>query len=1180
MAVGRRSGGTAPRGRATEVPLLQARALLACTRAALCAADEAELATTVCELLVESGIYAEASVALLAQVDPAALHDAFYSGSQTEYLAAPAAYWTTQASRDALSRVLKSGAPDLVPGPGGCLTVPLLVEGRVLAALAARTAAGRAFDPAEARQLQLLANDLAFALALLRKRAGELSGSRRDRRLQGTIERAGVGITRIDQNGRFVEVNQKFCEMLGYSREELIGLPTREVTVGEDYGSGAQFRQQVQLGHVGVLTGEKRYRRKDGSHLWVRRTMSPAYDEADGVLETISVVEDITEHKRVEEQVSREQILLRTIIDALPDFIYVKDKNDRMQLGNKAWRDARRLREEDVRGKTVFDIFPQPVAQRMHDQDRRVIETGEPIVDQEIPIYLRDDGQGQIERWSLTSKVPMRGDDGKVIGVVGISRDITTRRNLERERTLENAVARVLAESRSIAHTMPVLIRTICEAMGWAYGARWVWDEARGNLVRAEWWCEFESEFDAQDARYWESLYRRGAASGLMHRAWEGQRPVWFRDLGEVTGFLRMPSCRKFGFRSAFAFPILAYEEEVGVMEFFGREMRESEEVLLGISSVISNQVGQFVLRKKAEEALLENEQQLRAMFDNADVGITVTSLDMRFLRVNDKYSSIVGYTREELLTMTVSQTTLPEDLEPTKTRRDQIMRGNTPDSTHEKQLVRKDGSRVWVSVAPSLVCAADGTPRYFVTAIQDISASKEAAAALQELAHFDHLTKLPNRALFYDRLAQGLAQARRNKCVLAVLFVDLDRFKYVNDTFGHTEGDKLLIRIAERLGQCVRGEDTVGRLSGDEFAIVLNRLSSPDDAALVAKKIISALNDPFQIQGTELYVTASIGITLFPSDGDDQEMLVRNADVAMYRAKDVGRNNYQFFTPEMNRRTRDMLSMESELRRAIERDEFVVHYQPKVSLASGRVIGVEALLRWQHPERGLVSPADFIPLLEESGLIVQAGDWVLRAVCRQLQEWAAAGLRPVPVAVNLSARQFLAPDLAQGIARILQEHGIAANLVEVELTESAVMANTEEAVRTLEYLQSIGLKIAIDDFGTGYSSLSYLKRFPIRALKVDRSFVRDITTDPDDAAITQAVISMAHSLDLSVIAEGVETEAQLAFLSNCGCDEVQGYLFSRPVPGEACSLIIADEQRLTRLVDAARESAAYRLPR
>jgi diguanylate cyclase (GGDEF)-like protein len=508
------------------------------------------------------------------------------------------------------------------------------------------------------------------------------------------------------------------------------------------------------------------------------------------------------------------------------------------------------------------------------------------------------------------------------------------------------------------------------------------------------------------------------------------------------------------------------------------------------------------------------------------------------------------------------------------------------PSQTIEKQLVRKDGSFVWVSLATSLVRASDGSPRYFIAVIQDVSESRRAAEALREseeqfrrLAQYDMLTALPNRGLLHDRLGHAIAQTRRDRSMLAVLFVDIDRFKHVNDTFGHAAGDQLLKQISQRLSTCVRGNDTVGRLSGDEFAIVLGGLASPQDAATVARKIVEELDRPFQLEGAELFVTASVGITICPGDGTDADVLIRNADVAMYQAKERGRNSYQFFMPEMNRRTRETLSMQGALRHALERDELVLHYQPKVGLVSRQVTGLEALLRWRHPERGLIGPAEFMALLEESGLIVQVGHWVLRAVCRQLNEWQRAGVRLVPIAMNLSARQFLSPDLATQIRSALVESGVEPDLLEVEITESSIMQDTAEATRTLEYLDALGVKSAIDDFGTGYSSLGYLKRFPLRALKIDRSFVRDITTDPDDATITQAVISMAHSLELNVIAEGVETLEQLAFLMRYGCDEVQGYLFSPPAPAAECAAFIADPARMSAVIDSVTNAVEYVIP-
>jgi diguanylate cyclase (GGDEF)-like protein len=427
--------------------------------------------------------------------------------------------------------------------------------------------------------------------------------------------------------------------------------------------------------------------------------------------------------------------------------------------------------------------------------------------------------------------------------------------------------------------------------------------------------------------------------------------------------------------------------------------------------------------------------------------------------------------------------------------------------------------------------------------------------ARLAYMAEFDALTGLPNRNLLQDRLAQTVAQVHRRGEQGAVLFIDLDRFKLINDTLGHHLGDALIAQVGERLKHCVRSGDTVGRVSGDEFGVVLSELSRPDDAAIVAQKILDALALPFDLEGNEAYVTASIGISVFPADGEEAEVLLKNADLAMYRSKEMTRNAYCFFTAEMNRRSVAKLQLYTDLRRAIERREFVLHYQPKVELSEGRLLGVEALLRWNHPQRGMVTPEEFVPALEDSGLILPVGEWVLQEACAQLRRWQAQGLATVPVAVNLSAKQFLRPDLDALVHRVLADEAVAPELIELEITESCLMSDPEEAVRLLLGLRAAGLMVSVDDFGTGYSSLSYLTRLPLTALKIDHSFVRDAATSREAASIVRAVIDMAHNLEFTVIAEGVETDDQVAFLRRYGCDLGQGFLFGRPMPADALAL-------------------------
>jgi diguanylate cyclase (GGDEF)-like protein len=426
-------------------------------------------------------------------------------------------------------------------------------------------------------------------------------------------------------------------------------------------------------------------------------------------------------------------------------------------------------------------------------------------------------------------------------------------------------------------------------------------------------------------------------------------------------------------------------------------------------------------------------------------------------------------------------------------------------------------------------------------------------------LAQHDFLTDLPNRLLLNDRLAQAIALARRDGNQLAVLFLDLDRFKHINDSLGHAIGDQLLQSVAERLAACVRTSDTVSRQGGDEFVILLSKVEHAKDAARSAEKMLAALTTSHRIAQHDLHVTVSIGIGIYPDDGQDAETLVKSADTAMYHAKENGRNNYQFFTQDMNLRAVERQSLEGGLRRAVGRQEFVLHYQPKVNLETGAITGAEALIRWLHPVRGLILPAQFVPIAEDCGLIVPIGQWVVREACRQIRVWLDAGLRPTPVAVNISAVEFRTKDFLESVRATLEDTCLEPRYLELELTESVLMQDAESTTSVLQALKAMGVQLAVDDFGTGYSSLSYLRQFPIDALKVDQSFVHDITSDPEDATIVSAVIGMGKNLKQRVIAEGVETREQLAFLQSQGCDEGQGYYFSQPVVAEEFARLLGN---------------------
>jgi len=461
-------------------------------------------------------------------------------------------------------------------------------------------------------------------------------------------------------------------------------------------------------------------------------------------------------------------------------------------------------------------------------------------------------------------------------------------------------------------------------------------------------------------------------------------------------------------------------------------------------------------------------------------------------------------------------------------------------------------GSRgVYISVSGEPIFDLDGRFKGYRGVGRDVTHQRLAEQQVLKLARYDGLTGLPNRSMFIDELERTLARARRHGEAFALFFIDLDRFKNINDSLGHGAGDQLLKVMASRLRELLRDSDLVARLGGDEFVVLLDGTVDAAALAHVARKALAAIAEPVLIESRSYQVTGSIGISLYPDDGADAATLLKNADAAMYLAKDSGKNNYQFYTAQLAAHSAQQFALEADLRAALQRDELQLHYQPKVRVDDGALVGMEALLRWMHPQRGLLAPGAFITLAEDSGLILPIGQWVLQAACRQVRAWRDAGLQVPRCAINLSARQFVTDTLVDEVQRALAEHALDASALEVEITESVLMADPQRASRTLQVLHALGVQIAIDDFGTGYSSLAYLKRFPAQTVKIDRSFVNGLPQDRDDAAITQAVIAMAHSLGLEVVAEGVETRAQLDFLMRLGCDQAQGYFIGRPVPAE-----------------------------
>jgi diguanylate cyclase (GGDEF)-like protein/PAS domain S-box-containing protein len=564
---------------------------------------------------------------------------------------------------------------------------------------------------------------------------------------------------------------------------------------------------------------------------------------------------------------------------------------------------------------------------------------------------------------------------------------------------------------------------------------------------------------------------------------------------------------------------------------------------------VLEGLIQDITQRKSAEQALREAERRYHGLFDNAIEGIFRTSLDGRYLDANPALAHIYGFDSPEELIASLHD--ISGQLYVEKQRREefiQIVKARSSVTGFESQVYRKSGDVIWISENARAIFSDDGTHVGYEGTVEDVTERRLYQVRIEHQANYDTLTGLANRSLLQDRLQQALLTAASSERRIAVAFVDLDRFKFINDSLGHHLGDELLKLVATRLKSCVRDCDTIARLGGDEFVLLINGHNGPDSVRKLLEEIRAAVAQPWVTDQGEFLVSCSMGVALHPGDGEEALTLLKHADSAMYRAKESGRNNFQFFTRELNALMTERLELETYLRRALERKQFVLRYQPRINLATGQMVGAEALLRWRIPQRGTIPPRRFISLAEDTGLIVPIGKWVLQSACAQNKAWQDAGLPPMVVSVNVSPRQFRHESLVQTVADALELTGLPARYLELEVTESMVMHDAPQLVAMLDELKELGVQIAVDDFGTGYSSLSYLKRFPVDRLKVDRSFVEHMTTEADDATIVRAIIALGHNLGLKVVAEGVETAQQARALRAYQCDEAQGFLFSRPI--------------------------------
>ena len=785
-------------------------------------------------------------------------------------------------------------------------------------------------------------------------------------------------------------------------------------------------------------------------------------------------------------------------------------------------------------GRTRWEVGGNPIGDTW-DNHRAVLEAHRQF-ENFVVQWTHESGDTYYLRYAGR---PRFGSDGSFVGYMGITQDVTEEVVRDRLEALELSVTKHLIHGDVSALSLSLVLRSFCETFGWQHGRFWK-PMATGATLQL---------FASTSRKEFQAIDRDAGGRPLIAppdspvgRAWSAPAPGDDSRPRENPFVLDVRDSRRI------LIPLADNNQRFGILEFGSREPGRIRGDWSAPILRIVDYICTALEKDRTLRLLQQSEERFASTVELAAIGICHVDLAGRLLHVNVQMATMLGYTKEELVGKNVREISHPDDAEISEAVREQLVRGDIQTFRIEKRYLRKDGGSIWVRINTVMKWDDDGDPLHNISIVEDISESKSAEARIEHLATHDELTGLPNRTLFTQNFAARLAEAgdkEGESC--AVLFIDLDRFKSINDTLGHQTGDAVLEAVAERIRRGIRLSDIVARFGGDEFVVMLNHLTNAQQATDIATEILHALRMPLTVRGREFRISASIGVAVFPEDGTEAPVLLKHADMAMYAAKEYGRNEVQRFNPDIGTTSIRQITLGTYLAQGLDREEFLLQYQPRIEALTGSLVGAEALMRWWNRELGTIPPVQFIPVAEESGLIIPIGRWAIERACEQAVRWQAKTGKGLAVSVNLSPRQFRDADLIRHIRGTLDTTGLAPGQLELEITESAVMADLKESVRIAGSIRELGARLALDDFGTGHSSLAQLRRFPLDVLKIDRSFVRDIVTSEEDRAITAAIVTMAKQLGIEVVAEGVETLEQSAVLSELGCDQLQGFYFGHP---------------------------------